>query len=162
MTYWKKKKPQMVSAPTTVMIAAAASGGFLRASVRQSFIYRSTCPLTSFNTARHARLQDEAPRSRRCRVVPLAGLEPARISTPDFESGASTNSARGALLRVGARTIAAHKQGSTATAGEFLRPDMALSRPSRRAYDPRQHSHSSGERDERRSPQHVAAQIPQG
>ncbi len=29
-------------------------------------------------------------------MVPLAGLEPARLSTPDFESGASTNSAKGA------------------------------------------------------------------
>ncbi len=29
-------------------------------------------------------------------LVPLAGLEPARLSTPDFESGASTNSAKGA------------------------------------------------------------------
>ena len=29
-------------------------------------------------------------------MVPLAGLEPARLSTPDFESGASTNSATGA------------------------------------------------------------------
>ena len=31
-------------------------------------------------------------------VVPLAGIEPALLSEPDFESGASTNSAKGATL----------------------------------------------------------------
>ena len=31
-------------------------------------------------------------------VVPRAGLEPARLSTTDFESAASTNSATGALI----------------------------------------------------------------
>jgi hypothetical protein len=31
-------------------------------------------------------------------MVPLAGLEPARFASPDFESGASTNSATGASL----------------------------------------------------------------
>lgn len=30
-------------------------------------------------------------------MVPLAGIEPALLSEPDFESGASTNSAKGAL-----------------------------------------------------------------
>ena len=30
-------------------------------------------------------------------VVPRAGIEPALLSEPDFESGASTNSANGAL-----------------------------------------------------------------
>ena len=35
-------------------------------------------------------------------VVPLAGIEPALLSEPDFESGASTNSAKGATpKRVG-------------------------------------------------------------
>ncbi len=29
-------------------------------------------------------------------MVPLAGIEPALLSEPDFESGASTNSAKGA------------------------------------------------------------------
>lgn len=29
-------------------------------------------------------------------LVPLAGIEPALLSEPDFESGASTNSAKGA------------------------------------------------------------------
>ena len=32
-------------------------------------------------------------------LVPLAGLEPAHLAVPDFESGASTNSATGALRR---------------------------------------------------------------
>ena len=32
------------------------------------------------------------------RMVPLAGLEPALLAEPDFESGASTNSAKGATL----------------------------------------------------------------
>lgn len=36
-------------------------------------------------------------------MVPLAGIEPALLSEPDFESGASTNSAKGAL-RVEGRT----------------------------------------------------------
>ena len=30
------------------------------------------------------------------RLVPLAGIEPALLAEPDFESGASTNSAKGA------------------------------------------------------------------
>lgn len=35
-------------------------------------------------------------------MVPLAGIEPALLSEPDFESGASTNSAKGAIpKRVG-------------------------------------------------------------
>lgn len=35
-------------------------------------------------------------------MVPLAGIEPALLSEPDFESGASTNSAKGATpKRVG-------------------------------------------------------------
>lgn len=33
----------------------------------------------------------------RRKVVPRAGIEPALLSEPDFESGASTNSANGAL-----------------------------------------------------------------
>ena len=32
----------------------------------------------------------------RCLLVPPAGIEPALLSEPDFESGASTNSAKGA------------------------------------------------------------------
>ena len=32
-------------------------------------------------------------------MVPLAGLEPALLAEPDFESGASTNSATGASFR---------------------------------------------------------------
>src|SRR6188768_134971 len=38
-------------------------------------------------------------------VVPPAGIEPALLAEPDFESGASTNSAKGALP-VRARTAA--------------------------------------------------------
>jgi len=51
-------------------------------------------------------------------MVPLAGLEPARCEPPDFESGASTNSATGAFFAAqAARIIAAQNQGSTATNG---------------------------------------------
>jgi Family of unknown function (DUF6494) len=54
---------------------------------------------------------------------------------PDFESGASTNSATGALS---AATITAQNQGSTATIGGFQSLDRPLSGPLQRAYDPRQ------------------------
>ena len=33
----------------------------------------------------------------KCKLVPLAGIEPALLSEPDFESGASTSSAKGAF-----------------------------------------------------------------
>lgn len=33
-------------------------------------------------------------------LVPPAGIEPALLSEPDFESGASTNSAKGARVRL--------------------------------------------------------------
>jgi hypothetical protein len=42
-------------------------------------------------------------------LVPLAGLEPALLAEPDFESGASTNSATGAMARI----IAGVRAGST-------------------------------------------------
>src|SRR5581483_3386664 len=44
----------------------------------------------------YRRVRRAAQQKLKGNVVPLAGLEPARIATPDFESGASTNSATGA------------------------------------------------------------------
>jgi hypothetical protein len=67
-------------------------------------------------------------------LVPLAGLEPAHLAVPDFESGASTNSATGAALR---RTLSENRLPLVNGTG-LLRQHMALSGPRRRAYDPRQ------------------------
>jgi hypothetical protein len=48
-------------------------------------------------------------------VVPRAGIEPALLSEPDFESGASTNSANGARKVFSALSCAiGHVQGGSA------------------------------------------------
>jgi hypothetical protein len=70
-------------------------------------------------------------------LVPLAGLEPARFSSPDFESGASTNSATGAFLR---RSGADHSGAKARVNGNrrqtFKAWIWALSGPPQGAYDP--------------------------
>src|SRR6185437_289703 len=74
---------------------------------------------------------------------------------PDFESGASTNSATGAL---GAGTIAAQSQGSTARGSGVQGPDRrfeAFGGDLMIGFNP-------GVTDERRSPEYVAAQVSQG
>src|SRR6185437_2459175 len=63
MTYWKKKKPTIVSAPTTATMAAAASGGFLRTTARQSLITFTVRLrlIASADTLRHERLRAKPP-----------------------------------------------------------------------------------------------------
>jgi hypothetical protein len=46
-----------------------------------------------------------------CLVVPPAGIEPALLSEPDFESGASTSSAKGALACEGVNGCRLYGQG---------------------------------------------------
>src|SRR5690348_692447 len=82
---------------------------------------------------------------------------------PDFESGASTNSATGAFRRAAqaagrraARIIAAERRRSTAAGDRFRRPSEAPMIAGETA------STAAGDRDERRSAEFLAAQVPQG
>ena len=74
---------------------------------RRSWSPADLAPIGAFRCANYAR-----GAARRCDLVPLAGLEPARISPLDFESSASTNFTTRALL--GRLAHGAHKSNRAA------------------------------------------------
>lgn len=52
-------------------------------------------------------------------LVPLAGIEPALLAEPDFESGASTNSAKGAAKKASAMSELKRRESQIHAEGAF-------------------------------------------
>ena len=79
---------------------------------RRSWSPADLAPIGAFRCANYAR-----GAARRCDLVPLAGLEPARISPLDFESSASTNFTTGAFPGRLAQGVGKSNRQAAADAG---------------------------------------------